>query len=431
MGGSWRDDFAVKLVYFVRFAGAGSIVPFLPLYFINVKGVSMSVLGMMGTIRPLVGFIGAPLVTSIADQMGGHRMIYTICAVAATVGKLSYMRTSSISMLVAICIVSEFIGSGTGPMLDHAVLSTMKDPKEWGRLRLWGAISFGLAVFFVGLTITHTGGYECMFAIYAMLDTTSLFLIRYFLFIDTTLVANSNTKPQLTPTRTPAKDVPEKPKWNPRMLAQLVFSSSTSVAFFTVVLLCGIMTGIIENYLFIFLETDVQASKTLIGLSRAVTCAAEVPLFWYSSWLINRLGVLQVLGLACFCYFVRFVGYSMLQDAWVVLLIEPLHGFTYAVMWSASVSYAHIIAPKGMGTSSQGVLSGIHWGLGSGLGAITGSVLYQTYGARVMFRVASILACFNIVLLVCTLRASRHTQSLPQQNLNKLPAEVISTSQEI
>eukprot|EP00040_Diaphanoeca_grandis_P016953 m.87915 g.87915 ORF g.87915 m.87915 type:complete len:376 (-) comp26136_c0_seq3:97-1224(-) len=375
MGGSWRDDFAVKLVYFVRFAGAGSIVPFLPLYFINVKGVSMSVLGMMGTIRPLVGFIGAPLVTSIADQMGGHRMIYTICAVAATVGKLSYMRTSSISMLVAICIVSEFIGSGTGPMLDHAVLSTMKDPKEWGRL--------------------------------------------------------SNTKPQLTPTRTPAKDVPEKPKWNPRMLAQLVFSSSTSVAFFTVVLLCGIMTGIIENYLFIFLETDVQASKTLIGLSRAVTCAAEVPLFWYSSWLINRLGVLQVLGLACFCYFVRFVGYSMLQDAWVVLLIEPLHGFTYAVMWSASVSYAHIIAPKGMGTSSQGVLSGIHWGLGSGLGAITGSVLYQTYGARVMFRVASILACFNIVLLVCTLRASRHTQSLPQQNLNKLPAEVISTSQEI
>ena len=40
---------------------------------------------------------------------------------------------------------------------------------------------------------------------------------------------------------------------------------------------------------------------------------------------------------------------SVFRHPWAVLFIEPLHGITYAVMWSASASYAHQVAPEGMG----------------------------------------------------------------------------------
>jgi hypothetical protein len=34
--------------------------------------------------------------------------------------------------------------------------------------------------------------------------------------------------------------------------------------------------------------------------------------------------------------------------------IEPLHGITFAVMWSAATRQAHAIAPPGLGTTMQG-----------------------------------------------------------------------------
>jgi len=40
--------------------------------------------------------------------------------------------------------------------------------------------------------------------------------------------------------------------------------------------LSGMCTGLIENFLFLFLENELGASKALIGLSRTVTCASEV-----------------------------------------------------------------------------------------------------------------------------------------------------------
>ena len=50
--------------------------------------------------------------------------------------------------------------------------------------------------------------------------------------------------------------------------------------FFFVVLISGSFTGVIENFLFLYLEQELGASKTLIGLSRFVTCFCEVPMFW-------------------------------------------------------------------------------------------------------------------------------------------------------
>eukprot|EP00045_Choanoeca_perplexa_P006714 m.57958 g.57958 ORF g.57958 m.57958 type:complete len:104 (-) comp13753_c0_seq13:758-1069(-) len=59
------------------------------------------------------------------------------------------------------------------------------------------------------------------------------------------------------------------------------------------------------------------------------------------------------------------------------MCVEPLHGVTFAVMWSAATRQAHAIAPPGLGTTMQGLLGGMHFGLGSALGALIGGSIYQ------------------------------------------------------
>jgi MFS family permease len=69
-----------------------------------------------------------------------------------------------------------------------------------------------------------------------------------------------------------------------------------------------------------------------------------------------------------------------------VLLIQLLHGFTFAALWTAGVAYAHRAAPPGMGATAQGVFSGVTMGLATATGALIGGWLYQSAGAALMFR---------------------------------------------
>lgn len=56
---------------------------------------------------------------------------------------------------------------------------------------------------------------------------------------------------------------------------------------------------------------ELGASNKLIGLARLVMCLAEVPFFYMSGPLINRIGTRSVAGLAQAAYAVRFLYYSV------------------------------------------------------------------------------------------------------------------------
>ena len=86
-------------------------------------------------------------------------------------------------------------------------------------------------------------------------------------------------------------------------------------------------------------------------------------------------------------------------------MIQLLHGFTFAALWTAGVSYANSAAPRGMGATAQGVFSGVTMGLAAATGAFVGGWLYQGVGPVLMFRWAGI--GIALALLVAAL-ASRY-----------------------
>jgi len=286
-------------------------------------------------------------------------------------------------------VMAAVTGAGSGPMLDGAVLGTMADPNEWGKHRLWGAIGYGISVLVVGLMI-DTYGYAGMFAGHAVFIITAVILVRQWL-----PMGQHNVKKAEGPANRRHERVP----LSFAVLRSILVSSPPRIVFFSVVLFCGIGTGVIENFLFLFLQEELGASKALVGLGRTVTCISEVPMFWFAPTLIRRLGALGVLAFACVCYIIRFVAYSQLEDARWYLLVEPLHGVTYAVMWNASASYAFSLAPPGLGTTAQGLLSGVHWGLGQGVGALVGGVLYARVGPRMMFKIVTVGPLASLALI--------------------------------
>ena len=90
----------------------------------------------------------------------------------------------------------------------------------------------------------------------------------------------------------------------------------------------------------------------------------QVPLLFASGVIIKRVGAVPCLYLAMLAVALRFLGYSLLSNPWVVLVIEPLHGVTFGIMWAAASTYAAMIAPPGMSATIQGLVSGVHFGIG-------------------------------------------------------------------
>ncbi|KAM5267689.1 major facilitator superfamily domain-containing protein 6 isoform 4-T6 [Hipposideros larvatus] len=119
------------------------------------------------------------------------------------------------------------------------------------------------------------------------------------------------------------------------------------------------------------------------------------PLFSMEHSLLDDGWVLYI-GLACNT--ARYIYISYLENAWTVLPMEVLQGVTHAAIWAACISYLSAAVPPELRTSAQGILQGLHLGLGRGCGAMIGGVLVNYFGAAATFRGIG-MACLVILLL--------------------------------
>uniref|UniRef100_A0A8C0H4W6 Major facilitator superfamily associated domain-containing protein n=1 Tax=Chelonoidis abingdonii TaxID=106734 RepID=A0A8C0H4W6_CHEAB len=80
-------------------------------------------------------------------------------------------------------------------------------------------------------------------------------------------------------------------------------------------------------------------------------------------------------------------------------ILKPWVGcVTHAAIWAACISYLSAAVPPELRTSAQGILQGLHLGLGRGCGAMIGGVLVNYLGAAATFRGIG-MACLVILLL--------------------------------
>ena len=159
--------------------------------------------------------------------------------------------------------------------------------------------------------------------------------------------------------------------------------------------------AVVESLVFIFFEF-LGGSNTMCGVTVALTVLIEIPIFFLAPLLLRRTSSEFLLVLAACSYIIRVVGYSLLPAGHVVLvlLLEPLHGVTFAC---AQMSTVHFVAsnpgmPKGSEASGQGLL-GVFKGLGSVTGLLLGGVLEQSLGPRIMYRIFAAIVAIGMAIL--------------------------------
>ena len=161
-----------------------------------------------------------------------------------------------------------------------------------------------------------------------------------------------------------------------------------------------VCVGVIDGYLFVYLDA-IGAPVLLLGACLTVVCAVELPVFLHSGRIIACLGYQGSLRTALGAFCLRLAAYGAIARApslWLVVPVETLHAVTFGIAWTAGVNFCKHEAPPGLQGSAQSLFVSVYFGLGRGIGGLTGGLAYDFYGGAVLFQ-----ASLAVVLLLWAL----------------------------
>ena len=145
-----------KALYFFYFAALASLLPFLVLYFESL-GLSGRQIGVLNSLYPLMALVAAPVWGLLADATGRSKALLMLAATASLLVLLIPTTTNYVYLIVLSGLFSLFVAPLV-PMLDHTVLGLLSGQKgRYGRVRLWGAVGWGLSAPVVGSVTDQAG----------------------------------------------------------------------------------------------------------------------------------------------------------------------------------------------------------------------------------------------------------------------------------
>lgn len=208
------------------------------------------------------------------------------------------------------------------------------------------------------------------------------------------------------------------------------------VAFLVQLMLLGCGFTVVEKFLFVFALNELGADSALCGYSVAATVVFEIPIFQFGALLVDKLGHDAMMWLATASYVARVFGYTRLQPhtVWYLLALEPFHGITYGLAWTAAVDKMKRECPEEWQTTGQLLLNTCMWSVGRTTGALFGGFFYHhgallgLHGGRALYlascfgglAVLAVHTAITLALRFCGMRGL-HTPPLPPPAVTVAP----------
>lgn len=352
-----------KAFYFVYFAAAAALSPFLTIYYESL-GLSGSQIGLLTGLVPVVTLFASGLWGAISDATRRYRAVLLVAISGVWLSVVAMLQVNTLAGLLPIVLLFAFFGAPISPVIDSSILATLGDRRsDYGRVRAWGSIGWGVSAFLMG-PLLQRAGLEWAFYVYLGLMLVVLAFSWVLPVVGTERDGSFRSGLR-------------------RLLSNPGFLSLLGVAF-----VFGMTQAMVLGYLFLHLQ-GMGAGETLMSWSLVATVLTEIPLLFLAGRIINKFGVRTIILAALLLTAIRAFLLSLMPVAWWVLPINLLlTGPTFATFWAAGVDEAQRLAPPGLGATAQGALAGAMFGLGSGLGGLVGGVVYQQYGTAVLFQLA-------------------------------------------
>lgn len=303
------------------------------------------------------------------------------------------------------------------PVIDAVALQYLEQhpqmsKDDYGRERLYGAIgwaithvAYSILIDWFGFSITYPlillGVVIALVAVLVFTRNQIHLTTRYLTKRNSDIVSDEgHTSSSSPPEPVEGPDPTELSMFSQfALILRYFFDTYYSSAFMLCLFILSFGQAIVDSLVFLFFET-LDSSYTMMGITVVFTVAFEIPIFQIAPTLLQRSNAGILLLVASASYVVRVLGYASIPKGHMayVLLLEPLHGVTYACSKTASVDTASRFSPAGWEATGQGLISLVA-GFGSISGLLYGGWAVERLGGRYMYEISSCLVSFGALCL--------------------------------
>jgi PPP family 3-phenylpropionic acid transporter len=351
--------------YFVYFGLLGLYLPYFNLYCYHL-GFSGAQIGYLSGVRSATLVLFPFVWGALADRFCRRKFIYLLCNAAACGAWAGYLMTTAFVPMLLIAVAYGIFYAPLIAFLEAYAMDLLgEDKKAYGRIRVWGSVSFIFIVTIMGPLIGRYG----IALIVPMILAGSL--------LQTFLAVALPSGPAAVKSQASADHI--RIDW-PRLI---------------VFLGCGFLMlvshGTYYGFFSIHLE-NLGLPPTFIGVAWAVAVLAEILVMLNSRRLFRWASLEVVLQASFFLAALRWLLLAIFQAPLVLLASQILHAFSYGTFHMASILYMDSLTPGPAKTFGQAANNAITYGLGLMVGFMVNGALFDTWGARNLFLTSSVLA---------------------------------------
>ncbi len=373
-------------MYFSYLGGAGIAITYWPYHF-EAVGLSKSDIGLIFAVRMAMGVISQPLLARFSDRWGRPALMLFI--------SLSITFWLSVGMLFArdflpialVMWLSAPFAAVFVPLTD-ATTVRLRGLAEYGGIRLWGSVGFGLGVAVFGWVVrgeTHADAGALAVPVFLVFAAACAALCG--------ALQIGEERPESKP-----RPQPFNPGWLfvPFVLANALHWSCVTL----------------YNVYFSLHVESLGMSPSVPGACVAVGTVGEVLAFAVAArFLSGRASVW--LAAACLVSATRWWIIASTTSVELLVAVQVLHFFSFGVWFSFAIQLLGRFAPLERRATLQGLFSAACFGVGGSLGSLAGGRIMDAHGGSTLFLVAiGLELAATFVFLVTLPRLPRRTDAV-------------------
>jgi PPP family 3-phenylpropionic acid transporter len=391
MGPTASRQISIRLsaYYAASFLIVGIKAPFWPVWLAG-RGLDAREIAALFAAAIWINVATTPAIGALADRLGRRRaMMVGLCGVAI-LGYASLWGAHAFWTLLGLTLVTATAQTALMPLGDSITLAAVRDRGiDYGRVRVWGSISFILAATASGAILSRPAwGGSGGNAVLVLVLAASLILLVACLAIPAT--PNRPTEP---------------PRWTT----------------------LGALAGDRRFWRFVAIAAALQASHQVyygfgtlywrslgfpdatIGVLWAEGVVAEILLFWQGSRLLDRIGPLKLMIIGGAAGIVRWGLMGLVPGLPAAFVLQLLHALTFGATHLGAMNYLSRTVPPNAAASAQALYAGASSGLGSGFVMLGAGAAYAEFGGRAYL----FMTVLSAIGLVGAARLARSTAQRP------------------
>ncbi|WP_078579470.1 MFS transporter [Salipaludibacillus agaradhaerens] len=348
-----RTFLNMKAFYFFSFFAIGGLFPLLTVY-LNDVGLTGAQIGVITSIGPIVMLLSQPIWGILSDYTKKPRVLLTIAVIGTGIIGFTYLFAEDYVIFVTIAAGLALFQSAIVPLSDSMTMNYVSlHGGNYGKIRMWGAVGFALAVWIMG-NLSDWFGQPVIFYGFAIV----LFMSAFF----------SIKMPNGTVTA--AIDLRGGMKQLIKVPGFLLFLLITFLVFGPIMA---------NNFYFGLLIQFTGGTLAGVGFAFLLAAGSEVPfMHWAGNWIKKR-GVLVILFVASCVSGLRWLFYAAGPSPLFIYVTTIIQGFSIGLFVPAALQYVIDIAPKQVRGTAVAVYSAAGNGLGACFFSISAGLIMDRY----------------------------------------------------